>query len=140
MFVVSAAMFFVCARFKSILSDTLIFLFHLLFNHGEFSSRVQPSARIGMQIEDRKQCVKSDRRSSPPATCKACAALAGHMQHSNKNYQDTTHAKLVGGGVGRIFVNQFGCPAEDTDDLVEIQPEGHFLPHYACAGMMYFAS
>ena len=63
----------VCAIFVS-LSVTKIFPLQLLFVHEAFSSRVRPSAWTEMQIED------------------TCPALLGHMQHSDKQYQGTTHA------------------------------------------------
>jgi hypothetical protein len=56
------------------LSVTNFFPLQLLFVHEAFSSRARPSARTKMQIEDTR------------------AALLGHMQHSDKQYQGTTHA------------------------------------------------
>jgi len=65
-----------------------------------------------------------------PGDCVACAELPEHMMYSDKNYQESTHAKLTEYGGGWIFVNELGRSAEDINDLSEIQPEGYFLPNY----------
>ena len=63
------------------------------------------------------------------AECIACAVLPEHMMYSDKEYQQTTHAKLTDYGGGWIL-NELGRSAEDINDLSEIQPEGYFLPKY----------
>jgi len=65
-----------------------------------------------------------------PSSCIECPALPEHMQYSDKDYQDTTHARNANYGGGWIFVNELGRSAEDINDLSEIQPEGYFLPNY----------
>jgi hypothetical protein len=72
-----------------------------------------------------------------PSNCHTCAALPEHMQYSDKNYQDTTHARLADYGGGWIFVNELGRSAEDINDLTEIQPEGYFLPQYNMKGLRW---
>jgi len=72
-----------------------------------------------------------------PSNCHTCAALPEHMQYSDKNYQDTTHARLADYGGGWIFVNELGRSAEDINDLSEIQPEGYFLPNYNMKGLRW---
>ena len=57
-----------------------------------------------------------------PEKCQACAALPEHMQYSDKDYQDSNHARLTEYGGGWIFVNELGRSHEDINDLSEIQP------------------
>jgi hypothetical protein len=72
-----------------------------------------------------------------PSNCHACAQLPEHMQYSDKNYQETEHARLTEYGGGWIFVNELGRSAEDINDLTEIQPEGYFLPSYNMKGLRW---
>jgi hypothetical protein len=72
-----------------------------------------------------------------PSNCRECATLPEHMQYSDKDYQDSTHHRNSEYGGGWIFVNELGRSAEDINDLVEIQPEGYFLPSYNMKGLRY---
>jgi hypothetical protein len=73
---------------------------------------------------------------SPPS-CIECPALPEHMQYSDKDYQDSTHARSTEYGGGWIFVNELGQSAEDINDSVEIEPEGYFLPNYNMKGLRW---
>jgi hypothetical protein len=59
------------------------------------------------------------------------------MQYSDKDYQDTKHARNSDYGGGWIFVNELGRSELDINDLVEIQPEGYFLPSYNMKNLRY---
>lgn len=72
-----------------------------------------------------------------PSHCRECAVLPEHMQYSDKNYQETDHERMTEYGGGWIFVNELGRSATDINDLVEIQPEGYFLPSYNMKGLKY---
>jgi hypothetical protein len=72
-----------------------------------------------------------------PEKCQACAELPEHMQYSDKDYQDSNHARLTEYGGGWIFVNELGRSHEDINDLSEIQPEGYFLPQYNMKGLRW---
>jgi hypothetical protein len=70
-------------------------------------------------------------------SCHACAILPEHMQYSDKDYQDSTHARNTDYGGGWIFVNELGRSTTDVDDLAEIQPEGYYLPNYNMKGLKF---
>jgi len=72
-----------------------------------------------------------------PGNCVQCAALPEHMQYSDKDYQQSTHARNTEYGGGWIFVNELGRSTEDINDLSEIQPEGYFLPQYNMKGLRW---
>jgi hypothetical protein len=72
-----------------------------------------------------------------PKECSKCAELPEHMMYSDKEYQQSEHAKLQDYGGGWIFVNELGRSTEDIDDLATIQPEGYFLPEYNMKGLRY---
>jgi hypothetical protein len=72
-----------------------------------------------------------------PEDCHACAVLPEHMQYSDKDYQDSDHARNTDYGGGWIFVNELGRSTTDTDDLSVIQPEGYFLPSYNMKGLRW---
>jgi hypothetical protein len=72
-----------------------------------------------------------------PSGCRECAVLPEHMQYSDKNFQDTEHARSKAYGGGWIFVNELGRSATDIDDLAEIQPEGYLLPSYNMKGLKF---
>jgi len=59
------------------------------------------------------------------------------MQYSDKDYQDSSHARSTEYGGGWIFVNELGRSTTDIDDLAEIQPEGYLLPSYNMKGLRY---
>ena len=73
---------------------------------------------------------------SPPS-CIECPALPEHMQYSDKDYQDSTHARSTEYSGGWIFVNELGRSAEDINDSVEIEPEGYLLPNYNMKGLRW---
>lgn len=72
-----------------------------------------------------------------PAECVACAALPEHMMYSDKEYQQSEHARNTEYGGGWIFVNELGRSSSDIDDLSEIQPEGYHLPNYNMKGLRW---
>jgi len=72
-----------------------------------------------------------------PEDCHACAALPEHMQYSDKDYQDSDHARNTNYGGGWIFVNELGRSTTDIDDLSAIQPEGYLLPSYNMKGLRW---
>jgi len=72
-----------------------------------------------------------------PSNCIECPMLPEHMQYSDKDYQETEHARLAEYGGGWIFVNELGRSATDIDDLVQIEPEGYFLPNYNMKGLRW---
>jgi len=72
-----------------------------------------------------------------PSHCRECAALPEHMMYSDKDYQDSDHAKNTHYGGGWIFVNELGRSTTDINDLSEIQPEGYYLPSYNMKGLRW---
>lgn len=72
-----------------------------------------------------------------PTTCRKCADLPEHMQYSDENYQDTTHARSDEWGGGWIYVSELGRSPTDINDLSEISKDGYFLPKYNMKGLRW---